>query len=177
MSSRTVAVIREKQHQAWLLHVAGGMTLENVARTPFNGKPMYANKSGAYKAVQAEIRRRMADQAATYEEKREMLDARADAARERAMRIVNRPPPVLYKGTPVMVDGQPLLDEGVRLQALAETRQIDEAVAKRNGLILPVRVEHSGPDGAAIPISVRAEELNERFGVAARLKALPAGDA
>lgn len=172
-AARDAAAV-EKRRLAWELH-KNRVSYENIARTtnPATGKPLYANRSGAHAAVKHELRRIQEETSETVEEARLDSMLLLKALQEQAARVAARPHPLIYRGKKVVIDGKTPNDDSIVLDAIMVMARLEDQMARRMGWDIPSKVEHSGPEGGAIPISVRAEELNERFGVAARLKALP----
>lgn len=128
----------------------------------------YADRRGAWKAIQSGIKEHpklAAEEVRTVLE-RSLLDV-AGEMRLIAVRAAQR------GSQPNMTPKEIREEEKLRLAALDKLIRAQESLRQLGGYDMPQKVEHAGPEGGAIPIEVRTEQVRERL---ASLRALPAGE-
>lgn len=164
---RTIAAVREKEASA-LAMIRDGAQLAAIAAALG-----YANESGAWKAVQRALSRIGKPEA---DELRAIEQERLGALYRHTLNILDRQHPVLYKGAPVLVDGEPLDDDMVKLRAIEVLIRADESYRRLLGLDAPTKHEHSGEDGAPIPMEITVKAILDRVAVARQQLELPPGE-
>lgn len=97
----------------------------------------YADKSGAWVAVQRVLKETIAEPA---EELRQMERDRLDHLAEAAWAVLERQHVTVSNGRIVSLDGAPLPDDGPVLQAIDRLLRISESRRKLEGLDAPSRV-------------------------------------
>lgn len=123
-----------RQAEAARLH-SQGLTYREIAE-----ELGYASKQTAFNAVQAGFRHIAAPARDALQKRQQELDFLWEAA----MEILENHHIVVSNGKVIEIDGEPLSDDGPRLQAIAELRQINITRRKLEGTDQPAKVEHSG---------------------------------
>lgn len=108
----------------------------------------WATKSSAYLAVERALR----DVAAPAKGVRDRRDRELQLLWDSALEILNNHHVVVSNGKVIELDGQPLQDDGPRLQAIEQLRKVNESRRKLDGIDAPSRV------------SVEAEQLGREIG-------------
>lgn len=151
---RTVrdAYAREKELAAWRLF-RDGVTLELIAATPGPwGDRMYADSSGACKAVGRVRGRMMVEAAQTVEEWRHVHRERLGDLWRRSVEVMDHEHPIVGRDGDVVG-----FDDGQVLTAIRAGNGVLDSLATLDGLNAAAKFESSGPGGA--PIEVRIGEL------------------
>lgn len=150
---------RDRDRQAYEMKLLGA-TLMVIAKTLG-----FAGESGAYKAVQRHRLVMLEQWKDTAEEMRLDAERRLTDLHYRTLELFNSPPPVLYKGKPVLDDqGHPVPDQNVQLRAAHELLAQQESYRRLFGIDAPRQVEVSGPEGEPISVEITAQSLIEKLG-------------
>lgn len=113
-----------------------GKTFQFIAET-LN----YDSRGSAWRGVQRARRAVLREPA---EHLIQIESAQLDALYVAALDVLERDHVTVSNGQVVRLDGQPILDDGPKIAALRELRQIRESYRKLHGLDQAAKVEHSG---------------------------------
>lgn len=141
-----------KELEVWRQHVAG-ITLAEIAATPGPwGERMYADSSGAAKAL-VRVRKRARDETTeSVEEWRHDHRERLTDLFRRSIEVADRPHPIVDR-----LGNVAGFDDGVTLTAIRTGNGVLDSLAKLDGLDANTKFEMTGADGQ--PIEVRIGEL------------------